>query len=76
MPGVLAFPDMVVEQLSKAVERGELGRESEVKLRGQMLYDAYLSNYPQAIFQGWGLDALQARAQDQIRILLAGARRG
>jgi AcrR family transcriptional regulator len=76
MPGVLAFPEMIVEQLSKAVERGELGRESEVKLRGQMLYDAYLANYPQAIFQGWGLDALQARAQDQIRILLAGARRG
>ena len=26
--------------------------------------------------EGWSLDALQARARDQIRILLAGARRG
>lgn len=76
MPGLVALPEMIIEQLSQAVERGELGRESEVKLRGQMLYDAYLSNYAQAIFQGWSLEALQARTQDQIRILLAGARRG
>jgi hypothetical protein len=41
-----------------------------------MLFDTYLSNFPQAIFEGWSLDALQARARDQIRILLAGARRG
>lgn len=76
MPELSAVPDMVVEQLNAAVERGELGRESEVKLRGQMLYEAYLSNYRHAIFSGWSVDALQARAQDQIRILLAGARRG
>jgi len=41
-----------------------------------MLFDAYLSNYPQAIFEGWSLEALQGRARDQIRIILAGARRG
>lgn len=76
MPAVAVFPELIVEQLGKAVERGELGRESEIKLRGQMLYDAYLSNYAQAIFHGWGLEALQQRIQDQIRILLAGARRG
>lgn len=76
MPDVTIFPELIIDQLGKAVERGELGRESEIKLRGQMIYDAYLSNYQQAIFQGWGLDALQARTQDQIRILLAGARRG
>ena len=47
-----------------------------MKLRGQMLFEAYLSNYKQAIFEGWSLDALQARSRDQIRVLLAGARRG
>jgi AcrR family transcriptional regulator len=67
---------LILEQLNAAVERGELGQEAEVKLRGQMLYEAYLANYPQAIFEGWGLEALQARARDQIRIILAGARRG
>jgi AcrR family transcriptional regulator len=67
---------LILEQLNLAVERGELGQEAEVKLRAQMLWDAYLSNYPQAIFYDWSLEALQARARDQIRILLAGARRG
>jgi AcrR family transcriptional regulator len=73
---VQALQDLIAEQLEAAVERGELGQEAEVKLRTQMLFDTYLSNFPQAIFQGWSLDALQARSRDQIRILLAGARRG
>ena len=76
LPSSLALPDLFAEQLSAAVERGELSQEAEVKLRSQMLFDTYLSNFPQAIFEGWSLEALQTRARDQIRILLAGARRG
>ena len=68
--------DLIAEQLNAAVARGELRQEAEGRLRTQMLFDAYLSNYPQAIFEGWSLDALQARARDQIRIILAGAKRG
>ena len=68
--------DLFGEQLALGVERGELSQECEIKLRSQMLFDAYLANYPNAIFAGWGLDALQARARDQIRVILAGARRG
>ena len=75
-PQVNQLQDLIVEQLTLGVQRGELSQEAEIKLRSQMLFDAYLSNYPQAIFEGWSLDALQARARDQIRILLAGARRG
>src|SRR3974390_2684645 len=66
---------IILEQLTLGVERGELGQEAEVKLRAQMLWDAYLSNYRYAIFEGWSLEALQARARDQIRVILAGARR-
>lgn len=76
LPSVQAIQELLVDELTRGVERGELSQEAEVKLRGQMLFEAYLSNFPQAIFEGWGLDALQARARDQIRILLAGARRG
>jgi AcrR family transcriptional regulator len=68
--------EQIVDQLNAGVERGELGQEAEVKLRAQMLFEAYLSNYKQAIFEGWSLEALQARSRDQIRVLLAGARRG
>ena len=71
-----AIQELILEQLIAGISRGELSQEAEVKLRGQMLFDAYLANYPQAIFEGWSLEALQARARDQIRILLAGARRG
>lgn len=76
MSSSTAFQDLFTEQLTAAVDRGELSQEAEVKLRSQMLFDTYLSNFPQAIFEGWSLDALQARARDQIRILLAGSRRG
>lgn len=76
LPSSLAFQDLFTELLNSAVERGELSQEAEVKLRSQMLIDTYLSNFPQAIFEGWSLDALQARARDQIRIMLAGARCG
>lgn len=75
-PKVSELHELIADQLTAATQRGELSQEAEIKLRTQMLWDAYLSNYPQAIFEGWSLDALQARARDQIRILLAGARRG
>ena len=73
---VQAMQELFTQQLSEAVTAGELRGEAEVKLRSQMLFDAYRANYVQAIFEGWSLDALQGRARDQIRILLAGARRG
>ena len=75
-PQVDSLMDLITNQLNAAIERGELRQEAEVKLRGQMLFDSYLANYPQAIFEGWSLEALQGRMRDQIRIILAGARRG
>ena len=53
-----------------------LSQECEIKLRSQMLFDCYLSNYVHAVFGGWSLEALQARSRDQIRVILTGARRG
>lgn len=76
LPQVVSLHELFVDQLTAAVQRGELRQEAEVKLRAQMLFDIYLSNFPQAIFEGWSLDALQSRARDQIRIILVGARRG
>jgi AcrR family transcriptional regulator len=71
-----ALEQLMLDELTAAVERGELGQEAEVKLRAQMLYESFLANFRHAIFRGWSLDALQARARDQIRVILAGARRG
>lgn len=76
LPPVQMIQDLFTEQLALGVERGELSQEAEVKLRSQMLYDCYLANFNEAIFGGWSLEALQAKAKDQIRVILAGARRG
>jgi AcrR family transcriptional regulator len=76
VPPVLAMHELITDQLTQGVERGELSQEAEVKLRSQMLFDCYLSNFPEAIFCGWSLEALQAKSRDQIRVVLAGARRG
>ena len=75
-PPVQTLLDLFAEQLARGVKSGELARDPDAALRTQMLFDAYLANYDQAIFQGWTLEALQARSRDQIRILLAGVRRG
>lgn len=76
LPPVQVLQDIFTEQLTLGVERGELSQEAEVKLRSQMLFDCYLANFQEAIFGGWSLDALQAKSKDQIRVVLAGARRG
>lgn len=73
---VQVIQDLFTEQLNQGVERGELSQEAEVKLRSQMLFDSYLANFQEAIFGGWSIDALQAKSKDQIRVILAGARRG
>ncbi len=76
LPPMQGMHDLISEHLALGVERGELGQEAEIKLRTQMLHDCYLANYPEAVFEGWSLEALQAKAKDQIRVILAGARRG
>jgi len=72
-PQVQAMLGVMTAQLDKGVAAGELTEAGVSPLRAQMLFDAYLSNFDQAIFQGWTIEALQARARDQIAILLAGA---
>lgn len=74
-PPVQTLHGLIAEQLTRGEQSGELSVGAADPLRTQMLFDAYLSNYDQAIFQGWTIDALESRARDQIRILLAGVRR-
>ena len=68
-----AQQDLFVELLAEAAARGELIGEAQVDLRGQMLHDIYLANFPIVVFEQPSLEALEARARGQIHILLAGA---
>ena len=74
-PAMLSIQALFAEQLTAAARLGELRSDAELDLRSQMLFDAYLANYVQVIFEGWGLEALRACARDQIKIILAGARK-
>lgn len=67
--------DLISDLLQGAVAKGELSKDAEIPLRTQMLHDAYISNFAAAIFGGVGIEDLETRARDQIRILLDGARR-
>jgi AcrR family transcriptional regulator len=59
--------------LTRAIERGELPASMDEALLSEMLWDAYLSNYRQALFDGWGLEQLVNRLERQVHVLLAGA---
>jgi AcrR family transcriptional regulator len=72
---VQVLRDLIADQLKQATAGGEIGAD-DLELRASMLFETYLSNYPQAIFEGWTLEALQDRSRDQIRVLLAGVRKG
>jgi len=74
-PPVHLLNELMAEALNKGVAAGEIKEGADLELRGHMLFETYLSNYPQAIFESWSLEALEARSRDQIRILLAGARK-
>ena len=68
--------DIVSNALTDGAERGELAGQLETALRSQMLFDCYLANFRQAVFDDWDIDALRARMADQIRVILAGVRAG
>jgi AcrR family transcriptional regulator len=73
-PPTQALRTLVINTLKHGVEKGEIV-DKDLELRAQMLFETYLSNYPQAIFEGWTLEALEGRSRDQIRVLLAGVRK-
>ena len=39
-----------------------------------MLFELYLSNFRDVIFEDWDMEAVRARMADQIRVVLAGVR--
>jgi len=61
-------------QIELAVERGELRKDPEARLRSEMLYESYAANFVRMIRQGVTLEAVLERSRVQIRILLTGLR--
>lgn len=60
--------------LRDGVRKGELTDKADIRLLSEMIWDAYLSNYRRAAYDGWSADTLAARIGEQLTILLASAR--
>lgn len=64
---------VVTDTLQAGVREGELRQDADVHLLSDLVYEAFLSNYRGAAYDGWGMDKLTARMSSQIDAILAGA---
>jgi AcrR family transcriptional regulator len=74
-PGADPVRKLIGERLRQAVAAGEFVSGFDADLAASMLCDAYAGNYRLAAFEGWTLDALTARTENQIAMLLAAGRK-
>lgn len=65
---------VVNEVLRGGVASGELSQDADVALLTDMIWDAYLSNYRKAAYDGWSTDQLGQQMSRQIDVILAGAK--
>lgn len=64
---------VVGEVLRDGVRSGELKQDVDVRLIGEMIWDAYIVNYRGAAYDGWDSQALSQRLERQLDVILAGA---
>jgi AcrR family transcriptional regulator len=70
--GLRAILGRLEQVLRAGVQSGELSATLDVSLIAEMLWDGYIANWRRAIFEGWGLEALEARVASQVDVLLDG----
>lgn len=64
---------VVTDALQAGVREGELRQDADVRLLSELIYEAWLSNYRRAAYDGWTIEQLSARIGKQIDVILAGA---
>ena len=64
---------VVTDTLQAGVREGELRQDADVRLLGELIYDAFLSNYRRAAYDGWTTEQLAERMGKQVDVILAGA---
>lgn len=64
---------IVSDTLQAGVREGSLRQDADVRLLSDLIYGAFLSNYRQAAYDGWGMEQLDAQIGKQIDVILAGA---
>lgn len=64
---------VVTDTLQAGVREGELRQDADVRLLSELIYDAFLSNYRRAAYDGWTTAQLTERMGKQVEVILAGA---
>ena len=63
---------VVSDALQAGVREGELRQDADVRLLSELIYDAYLSNYRRAAYDGWTIQQLTDQIGKQVDVILAG----
>lgn len=69
-----ALTDVITGILRDGIGKGEIQQDADVALLTELTWDAYLSNYRRAAYDGWTVDQLADHVGRQVDALLAGAR--
>ena len=64
---------VVTDALQAGVADRELRQDADVRLLGEMIYGAWLSNYRRAAYDGWTIQQLTDQIGKQTDVILAGA---
>ena len=63
---------VVSDVLQAGVRGGELRQDADVRLLSELIYEAWLSNYRGAAYDGWTLQQMTTRIGKQVDVILAG----
>lgn len=64
---------VISDILRDGVGQSELSQDADVTLLTELVWEAYLSNYRRAAYDGWTVEQLTDHAGRQIQVILAGA---
>jgi len=64
---------VVTDALQFGVREGELRNDVDVHLLSDLIYEAFLSNYRRAAYDGWTIQQLADRIGKQVDVVLAGS---
>jgi len=64
---------VIADILKDGLTKGEIRQDADVSLLTELIWDAYLSNYRRAAYDGWTLEKLAEHADRQVEVILAGA---
>jgi AcrR family transcriptional regulator len=63
---------VVSDVLQVGVREGQLRQDADVQLLSELIYDAFLSNFRRAAYDGWSITQLTTQVGKQVDVILAG----